>query len=103
DAARSIAALPEDVAELRQQGGLQKIYGIGPSLAKKIEEYLDTGKLAFFEELTQQYPIEATGLLNVPGVGPARAQLLHEKLGIKSVDELVQAAREHKLRGIPGF
>src|SRR5579884_2071693 len=58
---------------------------------------------AYDEELKRQIPVAAADLLEVPGIGPARAQLLHERLGISSLLELEQAAREQKLRALPRF
>ncbi len=103
DAARSIAGLPEDIDDLRRDERLQEIPGVGPSLAAKIAEYLDTGQLRYYEELKLQFPIEATDLLDVPSIGPQRAQMLHEQLGITSVAELREAAREHRLQTLPGI
>uniref|UniRef100_A0A7C5VXP6 DNA polymerase beta n=1 Tax=Thermomicrobium roseum TaxID=500 RepID=A0A7C5VXP6_THERO len=102
-AAQNIRALDVDIEELARQGRLDEIPGVGKALAAKIEEYLQTGKLQYYEELKREVPIQAVDLLEVPGIGPARAHLLYEKLGITTIQELLQAAQEHKLRDLPGF
>ncbi|MCM8747195.1 DNA polymerase/3'-5' exonuclease PolX [Thermomicrobium sp. CFH 73360] len=102
-AAQNIRALDVDIEELARQGRLDEIPGVGKALAAKIEEYLQTGKLQYYEELKREVPIQAVDLLEVPGIGPARAYLLYEKLGITTIQELLQAAQEHKLRDLPGF
>lgn len=102
-AAQNIRALDVDIEELARQGRLDEIPGVGKALAAKIEEYLQTGKLQYYEELKREVPLQAVDLLEVPGIGPARAHLLYEKLGITTIQELLQAAQEHKLRDLPGF
>jgi DNA polymerase (family 10) len=103
EAARTISAMTEDVEDLHRAGRLQDIRGVGESIASKIGEYLDTGRSSYYESLKGEVPVAAVELLEVPGVGPVRARLLHERLGITSVAELEKAAREHKLRGLRGF
>src|SRR3954464_5345763 len=85
EAAQNIGGLPDDVVELWREGRLQEIPGVGPSIAAKIAEYFETGTLRYYEELKLQFPIEATDLLDVPSIGPQRAQMLHERLGVSTV------------------
>jgi DNA polymerase (family X) len=103
DAARSVSAWGEDVEDLHRAGRLKDIPGVGASIAAKIGEYLDSGRSGYYEELKRQIPLAAIDLLEVPGIGPVRARVLHERLGIASILELARAAREHKLRALPRF
>jgi DNA polymerase (family X) len=103
EAARSVSARSEDVEALHRAGRLEEIPRVGPSITAKIAAYLDSGRSDYYEELKRQIPVAAADLLEVPGIGPARAQLLHERLGICSLHELEQAARQHKLRALPRF
>jgi len=103
EAARTIGSMTEDIEDLRRAGRLEQIPGVGPSIAAKVAEYLETGRSNYYEELKRQVPVAAVELLEVPGIGPARAKLLHEHLGISSITALQQAAREHKLQALPGF
>src|SRR5579885_3416258 len=103
EAAHSVSARSDDVEDLHRAGRLEEIPRVGPSIAAKIAAYLDSGRSAYYEELKRQIPVAAADLLEVPGIGPARAQLLHERLGISSLLELEQAAREQKLRALPRF
>ncbi|MCX7622584.1 MAG: DNA polymerase/3'-5' exonuclease PolX [Thermomicrobium sp.] len=102
-AAQNIRALEEDIAELAARGKLDEIPGVGQAIAAKIQEYLETGRLQFYEELKREVPIQAVDLLEVPGIGPARAHLLYEKLGITTIQQLLEAAQAHKLCKLPGF
>ena len=103
EAAQSIAGVSDDIEELHREERLQSIPAVGPSIAAKIAEYLDTGQLRYYEELKLQFPVEATDLLDVPSIGPQRAQMLHERLGISTVPELQEAARTHRLQTVPGI
>ena len=80
-----------------------KIPGVGQDLAAKIEEYVATGKLRFYEDLKKEVPEGLGILLQVPSLGPKTAKLLSDKLKVKNLDELERLAREHKLSGLPGI
>lgn len=101
-AAQNIDGLPRDVS-LLSDAELLSIPGIGQDLARKIKEYLSTGKIASYEELKKEIPEGLTVLLTVPSLGPKTAKLLYEKLKIKGIDDLERLAREHKLVGLPGI
>ncbi len=103
NAARRIAGLPEDIQQVWQAGRLRGIPGVGESIAAKIDEYLRTGRLQYLDELSREVAPGLADLLVVPGLGPRRAQLLHARLGITSVAQLVAAAQAHRLCGLPGF
>ncbi len=105
-AARSIEELSEDVAGLHKKGGkecLKQIAGVGEGIAEKLDELLSTGKLKYYEELKKKFPAHISALMEVPGLGPKRIKLLHEKLGIKSVGDLEKAAKAHKISSLPGL
>lgn len=103
EAARQIASLASDINELWRSNRLQEIPGVGQAIAEKIDELLSTGRLRYLEELEARFPPGLVEMMRIPGVGPKRAMALFEKLGVSSVDELEQAAREGRVRTIPGF
>lgn len=103
EAARQIASLASDIKELWRSNRLQEIPGVGQAIAEKIDELLSTGRLRYLEELEARFPPGLVEMMRIPGVGPKRAMALFEKLGVSSVDELEQAAREGRIRTIPGF
>jgi DNA polymerase (family 10) len=103
EAARVVANVPEPIEEVWQQGRLQEIPGIGPSIASKIDEYLRTGRSSYVEELRRRVAPGAPELLQVPGLGPRRVMALNRLLGIKSIVELEEAARQHRIHDLPGF
>lgn len=93
----------EDIEEIASQNRLEDIPNIGKGIAEKIKEYLRTGKIKYYEELKQKVPGELHELLRINGIGAKTVQLLNKKLGIKSINQLVEAARHHRLRRLEGF
>lgn len=102
-AAKNIESLSEDIEVIYKKGKLKSIPGIGENIAKKIEEIIKTGKLQYYERLKNSIPSTLIELMKVPGLGPKRAKILYEKLGIKDIASLEKAAKEHKIAGTKGF
>jgi DNA polymerase (family 10) len=102
-AARRVAGPPQDVAAVWRASRLKEIPGVGASIAVKIDELLRTGRLRYREELRRRVAPGLTTLLLVPGLGPRRARNVARALGVDGVAALARAAREHRLRGLPGF
>src|SRR3972149_2645192 len=100
-AARAMESVTEDVTEVAARDDLEEVPGIGTSTAEKIEEYLETGKITYYEELRASLPPGITTLMSVPEVGPKTAVLLYEKLGVTTIDELEKAARQGLGRELP--
>ena len=103
DAARNIAGIADDIEVLHRRGQLEEIRGVGRSICEKIAEFLETGRSSYVEELEREIAPEAPDLLEIPSIGPVRARLIQERLGISSVAELERAARDHRLRALPGI
>jgi DNA polymerase (family 10) len=101
-AAQNVDSLSRDVAALSPEE-LEAVPGIGKDLAAKIREYLETGRIERHEELKRDIPSGVLELLRVPGLGPKKARLFSDKLGVKSVDELEEAIRQGRLDGLPGI
>lgn len=102
-AADSLSSLGRDVNEIWRQGQLNEIPGVGKAIAEKIDELLRTGKLEFLERLKAEVPPSLVELLQVPDVGPKKVTLFWRQLGITNLAELEAAAREGKLRSLPGM
>ena len=102
-AAEALQNLPTPAAQLRAEGRLTEIPGVGEAIAKKIAELLDTGRLAFLERLEKEMPPGLLELTALPGLGPKKVRRLWQELGITDVDALEAAAQYHRLRDLPGF
>jgi len=102
-AAGSIEQLEEPIEKIAAEGRLQDIPGVGESVAKKIDEIVRTGRLAYLEKLRTEVPQSLKELVSIPEVGPKTAMILYKDLGIKNIDDLKKALMEHKLHTIKGF
>src|SRR5213594_911412 len=100
-AARAIRDLREPLSKLVEEKRLKEIPKVGPSVAEAIEQLIATGKSIRHEELQAAVPTGLLTLLRVPGVGPATARTIYDHLRITTIDELEEAAREHRLRELP--
>ena len=99
----SLNNLARDVNDIWQDGELTDIPGVGKAIAEKIDELLSTGKLEFLEKLEKEVPPGLLDVLKVPDVGPKKAALFWHEAGITSLEELEEAARQGKLRQLPGM
>jgi DNA polymerase (family X) len=99
----TIENLPMEIETIYRAGRLDEIPGVGEAIAKKIEELIETGKLEYYENLKKSVPSGVLEMLNVFEVGPRKAKLFYEELGIDNVEKLEEAAREHKLQNLPGM
>lgn len=104
NAARVIDNLPEDVTEILDKGEkLEEIHGIGESIADKIREYIDTGKIEKYESLQKEMPEDFFDLLKVEGIGPKTLQRLRDELRIKTKEDLVEALESGEVEELKGF
>jgi DNA polymerase (family 10) len=101
-AARAVGGYHADVAELDSKGILA-IPNVGKSIGEKIEEYLRTGTFADLEALRAQIPPGVRELMAIPGLGPKKAMVLYQELGVVSVDELLAAIEDDRVAGLKGF
>jgi len=102
-AADNILNLGRDINDVWREGKLREIPGVGEALSKKLDELLRTGRLEYYERLREEIPPGVVAMLAIPEVGPKTAKLLYEKLGLMSVADVERAAREGKLRELPGL
>jgi DNA polymerase (family 10) len=101
-AARSVGGYHGDVATLDERA-LGKIPNVGKSIAVKIREYLETGAVKALEELRAEIPDGVRALISIPTLGPKKAFVLYEQLRVASIEELLDALQEGRLRGLAGF
>ena len=96
-AARTIEGLPTELEQLRCEGKLREVPGIGESIAQKIESLLTTGRLELYDELRAEFPEGILTLMDIPGVGPKTALRLAQELGVTNADELEKAILEGRV------
>jgi DNA polymerase (family 10) len=102
-AAESLMGLGREASEYWKEGKLEDIPGVGKAISEKIDELLNTGKLGFLEKLKAEVPPSLAEWIKVPSLGPKKIGLIYKTLGITTLAELEAAAKEGKLRGLPGM
>ena len=98
--------MEEDVGDIYKKGGkdaLEKIPGVGKSIAENIEEYLKTGKMRYYGRFKKKTPINLEELIAVEGLGPRRAKFLYQKIGVHNLKSLEKAAKSHKIAPLFSF
>lgn len=103
NASRIVAALTDDLNELIRSGNIRNVKGIGEHLAEIITDLASKGKSKEYDQLKASLPAGLLEMVRIQGLGPKRIKLLYEKLKIKSVADLKEAAEKHKLAKIEGF
>src|SRR3954452_24647790 len=103
NAAKAIREAGVSVEELARKGRAQELAGVGKTIAEKIDALLETGNIPSAEKLRKRNPPGLIEVTRMPGLGPKRARLLGEHLGIKSVDDLRAAAEAGRISDVPGF
>jgi DNA polymerase (family 10) len=101
-AARAIGGYHADVSKLDAKE-LQDIPNVGKSIAEKVVEYLRSGHVSTIEETRASIPAGVRELITIPTLGPKKALVLYEELGVASVDKLLDAIHEEQLRDLKGF
>lgn len=100
-AARIIDELTEDIEELLKSNRLKNLAGIGEGMAKKIEEYLKTGKMQKYLEVTKDIPPALLELLNIQNLGPKTLALANKHLGVKNLPDLKKVIEDGSLAKLP--
>ncbi|HEX7469539.1 MAG TPA: DNA polymerase/3'-5' exonuclease PolX [Verrucomicrobiae bacterium] len=103
NAARTIETLNEPLARVVAEKRLGEIKGIGEALEKKITELVETGKLKYYDELKASIPPGLLAMLEIPGLGPKKIQVLRKKLGVETVEQLEAACKAGKVAQLDGF
>ena len=102
-AAKAVREASVSVAALAREGRASELQGIGSTLQEKILALAETGTIPAAEKLRAKFPAGLVALTHLPGLGPKRARLLHEELGIDSPEALRAAAEAQRLRDVKGL
>jgi len=89
--AHEIESMGEPVQQIRREGRLREIPGVGPSIAGYIKEILDSGKCSKQEDWEKTVPLSVVELIDIPGLGVTTAQRLLHNYGVFSLQALVVA------------
>ena len=103
NAARAVSALDGDIEQLTREGKLKGVPGLGATIIKRIEELVNTGQMALYDELVADTPQVKLDMRRIQGVGPKKINVIYNQLHIQSIAELEQACKEDKVAVLPGF
>ncbi len=103
-ASRAVLALGvDDLTPLFKSGELKKTKGVGPATLSVVQELIETGESSYLNRLRESTPGGLFDLLRVPGLGGTKINLVHEELGIETLDDLEAAAIDGRLAKLKGF
>ena len=91
NAAEAIEVWPtplKEIAEKEGIAGLQEIPGVGKAIAGKVIELLTRGTFDAWERLVAETPESVLDLMEIPGIGPKTAALLHQRFKVSSIADL---------------
>ncbi|WP_346239521.1 helix-hairpin-helix domain-containing protein [Niabella insulamsoli] len=101
-AAFHIEKLEQPLADT-ERASIASIKGLGPAVAAKIAELLDTGSMAALQQLLDNTPAGVREMLRIKGLGPKKIHTVWQEMGIQSIGELEYACNENRLTRYKGF
>ena len=101
-AAEAIAVLPEEAAVVARRGELIRIKGIGSDLAQRITAYCEYGKMDLAISPDSILPAAIVSWASLPGLSRPILRYLHNRLQIRTLDDLEALVRSRLLRTLPG-
>jgi len=102
NAAFKVDKLPFQIAS-KPIEEIDKIDGIGKSIASKITELLATGTIKELEDTLLQTPPGIVEMLGIKGIGPKKIAVIWHDLHIENIGELYYACNENRLIEAKGF
>jgi DNA polymerase (family X) len=102
-AAETIRAAALPVFELVRSGRARELRGIGPGIEARLRELVETGEIAELAALERECAPDLVGLGRYLGLGAKRSIELARSLGVRTADELREAAAAGRLLSVPGI
>jgi len=102
-ASRILEDLTEDIEIVARENRLQNIPGIGSGIAKKIEEYLQTGQMKKYRDALSEIPESLLELLEIQSLGAKTIHVAHKQLGVNNLNDLKRAIKDGSLAKLYGL
>lgn len=104
EAAKTVSGLSDDISDIADdEKKIKSLPGLGESMAQKIKEIAETGKLKQLEKLKQEVPETLIDIMKLEQMGPGRTRILYNNLKIKSIEDLKNALKKNKVEKLEGF
>src|SRR5215471_6230808 len=103
NAARAVNSLDGDIEQLTRDGKLKGVPGLGSTILKRVEEAVETGHIALYDELVETTPPIKIEMMRIPGIGPKKINAIYNQLHVTSIPDLVEACNQDKVAVLPGF
>jgi len=103
NASKTVQMLDVDIKEFAQEGRLTEIKGIGKDLANKINDFIKTGKIEYYDELKSRIPEEILEIRNIQGIGPKLIQTLFNDFNVRSISDLETTLSDPDFIGLKGI
>ena len=101
-AAETVRSAPAPVADLVEKGRVRDLRGIGRGIESRLRELVETGRMEELEELERELAPDLVGLGRYLGIGARRMVDMARALGVRTADELREAAAAGRLAEAPG-
>ncbi len=98
-AADAVEHATSELKDLWDDGKLEDVPGIGPSIAEHLDEIFKNGYSKHFDSLMKGIPKEAFRLMELPGIGIKTALKIIEKGDKKEITKLLKEVEERKKKG----
>ena len=103
-AAKALRGFPsDDLAAGLESGELAALRGLGPATLAVVRDLVEHGQSRYLEQLRQTTPEGLLDMLDIPGLTPAKIHAIHEALGVETIDQLEEAARDGRLAKMPRY
>lgn len=102
-AAETIRGAPVPVEDLVRRNRVRELRGIGQGIEARLRELVQTGQIAELAELERELSPDLVGLGRYLGLSARRSVELARTLGVRTADELREAAASGRLRDVPGI
>lgn len=106
-AADAVEHATAELKNLYEQGSLEKIPGIGPTIKERLEELFKTGEVKHFKTVLADISPAVFPLLDIPSFGPKKAYKLVTHFRLKNystvIEDVKKLALTGKIESLEGF
>ena len=100
---RALASMEEDLLTVVQEGRLTQVKGIGKGISGLVTEAVLEGTWGELAGLYDSVPAGLIEIIGIPGLGPKRARVMYEELGVDLVESLKAACEMGHIAPLAGF